>query len=98
MMMTPNEEGPRRYVFISDIHGNLEALQAVLSFADKLEPFQLYCLGDIVGYGADPRECLEWGSALGASSVRAVGATESVFTRREAEAMIAAHPLRIETW
>ena len=48
-----------RYVLISDIHGNLEALQAALSFAKNLEPFQLYCLGDIVGYGADPKECLE---------------------------------------
>lgn len=48
-----------RYILISDIHGNLEALQAVLSFVSKLEPFQLYCLGDVVGYGADPKECLE---------------------------------------
>jgi diadenosine tetraphosphatase ApaH/serine/threonine PP2A family protein phosphatase len=48
-----------RYVLISDIHGNLEALQAVLSFANNLEPYQLYCLGDVVGYGADPVECLQ---------------------------------------
>ena len=48
-----------RYVLISDIHGNLEALQAVLNFAANLEPFQLYCLGDTVGYGANPSECLE---------------------------------------
>ncbi|MCZ6766481.1 MAG: metallophosphoesterase family protein [bacterium] len=48
-----------RYILISDIHGNLEALQAVLSFVSKLEPFQLYCLGDVVGYGANPKECLE---------------------------------------
>jgi len=47
-----------RYVLISDIHGNLEALKAVLSFVRKLEPFQFYCLGDVVGYGADPQECL----------------------------------------
>ncbi|MDH3216635.1 MAG: metallophosphoesterase, partial [Candidatus Krumholzibacteria bacterium] len=48
-----------RYVLISDIHGNLEALRAVLSFASNLKPYELYCLGDVVGYGADPRECLE---------------------------------------
>lgn len=47
-----------RYILISDIHGNLEALQAVLDFAHKLEPYQLYCLGDVVGYGADPKSCL----------------------------------------
>lgn len=48
-----------RYVLISDIHGNLEALQAVLSFVKHLQPYQLYCLGDVVGYGADPHECLQ---------------------------------------
>lgn len=47
-----------RYILISDIHGNLEALQAVLEFIRKLEPCQLYCLGDVVGYGADPQSCL----------------------------------------
>ena len=48
-----------RYVLISDIHGNLEALQAAMSFAKNLEPHQLYCLGDVVGYGADPVDCPE---------------------------------------
>lgn len=47
-----------RYLLISDIHGNLEALRAVLSLAAGLEPYQLYCLGDVVGYGANPKECL----------------------------------------
>lgn len=47
-----------RYIMISDIHGNLEALRAVLEFVRKLEPYQLYCLGDVVGYGADPKSCL----------------------------------------
>jgi diadenosine tetraphosphatase ApaH/serine/threonine PP2A family protein phosphatase len=47
-----------RYILISDIHGNLEALQAVLDFVHRLEPYQLYCLGDVVGYGADPKQCL----------------------------------------
>ena len=48
-----------RYILISDIHGNLEALQAAMSFARNLEPYQLHCLGDVVGYGADPRQCLD---------------------------------------
>ena len=47
-----------RYILISDIHGNLEALRAVLDFVRRLEPYQLYCLGDVVGYGADPQACL----------------------------------------
>ncbi len=46
--------------------------------------------------GGDARRCLEWGSALGASCVRAIGATESVFSRAEAEAFIRDNTLRIE--
>ena len=43
-----------RYLLISDIHSNLEALQATVEVAKRYEPFQLMCLGDVVGYGADP--------------------------------------------
>ena len=39
--------------FISDVHSNLEALEAVLASLGKEE---LYCLGDVVGYGANPNE------------------------------------------
>ncbi len=45
----------------------------------------------------DLQGCLQWGSALGASCVRAVGATESVFSRDEAETFIAEHELSIES-
>ena len=48
-----------RYVLMSDIHGNLEALQAALEAARRYEPYQLMCLGDFVGYGADPEPCIE---------------------------------------
>lgn len=43
---------------VSDIHGNLEALQAVLKEIDALGAEDIYCLGDIVGYGPNPHECL----------------------------------------
>lgn len=46
--------------------------------------------------GADDAGCLRWGSALGASCVRSIGATESVFTRTEAEAFMAEHELMVE--
>jgi len=47
-----------RYAILSDIHGNLEALRAVLADArDRVDAF--LCLGDIVGYGADPEACIE---------------------------------------
>jgi predicted phosphodiesterase len=46
------------YAVISDIHGNLEALEAVLS--DVPEEVQtVYCLGDVIGYGANPDECCD---------------------------------------
>jgi predicted phosphodiesterase len=44
---------------ISDIHSNLEALQAVLKDIEKQKPDEIYCLGDVVGYGPNPRECLD---------------------------------------
>jgi len=46
--------------------------------------------------GQDAAGCLRWGSALGASCVRSVTATESVFTRSEAEAFMNQHELKIE--
>ena len=45
---------------------------------------------------ADHRDCLRWGTAMGASCVRAAGATESVFNRQEAEAMISEHILEMK--
>ncbi|MFO0867909.1 MAG: metallophosphoesterase family protein [Pirellulales bacterium] len=44
---------------ISDIHGNLEALQAVLADIASQGISHIVCLGDIVGYGPNPRECLD---------------------------------------
>ncbi len=46
------------YAVISDIHGNLEALQAVLrDIPGGIE--KIYCLGDVIGYGASPNECCD---------------------------------------
>lgn len=44
---------------ISDIHSNLEALQAVIKDIKKRRIKNIFCLGDIVGYGANPNECTE---------------------------------------
>ncbi|HYJ32187.1 MAG TPA: metallophosphoesterase family protein [Candidatus Binatia bacterium] len=46
-------------VLLSDIHANLEALQAVLAAVDARKPDRILCLGDVVGYGASPNECLD---------------------------------------
>lgn len=54
-----------RYAVISDIHGNYEALLAVLRDIERFAVEQrapidgLWCLGDIVGYGPEPRECVQ---------------------------------------
>ena len=44
---------------ISDIHGNMQALEAVVVDARREGAERFYCLGDIIGYGAQPVECLE---------------------------------------
>ena len=48
-----------KYAIISDIHSNLEAFERVLLEIDRIGADRIVCLGDIVGYGADPNECLE---------------------------------------
>jgi len=45
-----------RYLIISDIHSNLAALMAVLQDAGEFDA--IWCLGDIVGYGPDPNQCV----------------------------------------
>lgn len=45
-----------RILIISDIHSNLAALEAVLSAAGQVDA--VWCLGDLVGYGPDPNECI----------------------------------------
>ena len=46
-----------RILVFSDIHSNLTALDAVLSMAGNVDAY--WCLGDLVGYGPDPNECIE---------------------------------------
>ncbi|WP_047866260.1 metallophosphoesterase family protein [Rubrobacter aplysinae] len=46
------------YAVISDIHGNLEALEAVLDDIPEGVD-EVYCLGDVIGYGASPNECCD---------------------------------------
>jgi len=48
-----------RYLILSDLHANLEALRSVLADADAKGFDRLLCLGDIVGYGANPNEVIE---------------------------------------
>jgi putative phosphoesterase len=50
---------PRRVAIFSDIHGNLPALEKVLEEIDSSNVDFIVCCGDVVGYGANPNECVE---------------------------------------
>src|SRR5580704_413638 len=48
-----------RIAVISDIHGNWHALEAVLRDAGQEGVEEIWCLGDVVGYGPQPNRCVE---------------------------------------
>lgn len=48
-----------RYAIFSDVHSNLEALEAVMDSYKKEGIDKYLCIGDLIGYGANPRECIE---------------------------------------
>ena len=48
-----------RVAVVSDIHGNYHALAAVLAEVQSEAPDELWCLGDVVGYGPEPTRCCE---------------------------------------
>jgi predicted phosphodiesterase len=48
-----------RVAIVSDIHGNRQAFEAVLDAVAASECEEMWCLGDLVGYGADPDACVE---------------------------------------
>lgn len=48
-----------KYAIFSDVHGNLDALEAVLDHSSGENVGRYLCLGDVIGYGADPNECIE---------------------------------------
>ena len=58
-----------RYGIFSDVHSNLEALDAVVEAYKKESIDKYFCIGDVVGYGANPRECVERVSRLVALTV-----------------------------
>jgi len=58
-----------RYAVFSDVHANIEALEAVLADAGRRAPDAYLCLGDVVGYGPDPNECVDRVRRLGAMAI-----------------------------
>jgi predicted phosphodiesterase len=59
-----------KFALLADIHSNLEALDVVLRDQKAQGCTHMACLGDIVGYGADPKECVDIIRALGIPVVK----------------------------
>lgn len=59
-----------RITFLSDIHANLQALEAVLDDADRQGCNRHVVLGDLVGFNANPAECVDVIRALGCPVVK----------------------------
>lgn len=59
----------QRFAILADIHSNLEALEAVINDAREQSVTDFYCLGDVVGYNANPQECIDLIRNLGATTV-----------------------------
>ena len=59
-----------KYAVLGDIHANLEALLAVLDDARKQQCTHYACVGDLVGYNANPKECLDLVRGLGIPCVK----------------------------
>jgi diadenosine tetraphosphatase ApaH/serine/threonine PP2A family protein phosphatase len=58
-----------RYALFSDIHGNLQALEACLAHMKSAAIDKYLCLGDIVGYGADVQPCLQIVRKMGCDTI-----------------------------
>jgi predicted phosphodiesterase len=59
-----------RYAVIADIHANLEALEVVLNDAKEQRCTHYCCVGDVVGYNANPKECLDIVRGMGMPCVK----------------------------
>lgn len=72
-----------RIAIISDIHGNLEALKTVLEDIKKKNITRIFCLGDIIGKGSHPHECIALVKEL--CEVVLIGNNDDVFTLNKAK-------------
>jgi len=83
-----------KYAIISDIHSNIEALEACFKVIDAEKPDAVLCLGDIVGYGASPNECIDLvrGRAaqvvIGNHDCAAIGTTDTEYFNPDARAAV----------
>ncbi len=78
-----------KIAFISDIHGNIHALRAAWRWIQERRPDHVICLGDLVGYGANPSEAIDFidehglRCTLGSSDARVAYELSEKFEKRE---------------
>ncbi len=83
-----------KYAVISDIHSNLEALEACFQVIDAEKVDVIACLGDIVGYGANPNECVDMVRSrahhvvIGNHDCAAIGTTDTDYFNPDARAAV----------
>jgi predicted phosphodiesterase len=75
-----------RLAILSDIHGNLEAFQAVLADIERQKPDGMVCLGDMIGYGPDPEKVVQGVQSLHCEAV--IGNHEAALTTGQARKML----------
>jgi len=80
-----SDKTPLRIAVLSDIHGNLEAFSVAIDYIRKHNIERVVCLGDIVGYGANPQECLDLVRSL-TNSIVLGNHDEAVFAREKRSA------------
>ncbi|MHC4415170.1 MAG: metallophosphoesterase family protein [Planctomycetota bacterium] len=73
------------YAVISDVHGNLHALEAVLARIERLAIHEIICLGDVVGYGPFPDRCIDLVTRYCSTIVRGNHDDALINPNREAE-------------
>lgn len=85
-----------RYAILSDIHGNLPAWNTVLSDLAVRKVDRILCLGDIVGYGPQPAECLK--SVYSHAAAMLLGNHDAVVGGRMSAAVFNDRAQRVITW
>ncbi len=90
--------GPMRLALLTDLHANLEAVEAVLEHARRQGAEQLAFLGDLVGYGADPGPVVERVQAAVATGALAIKGNHDEAVTRGAPASMRADAARAVTW
>ena len=87
-----------RYLIVSDIHSNWEALQAVLNHVRRKRFDQILFLGDAVGYGASPNRVMNWLRSVHPSAITVRGNHDRVCAGLESGEYFNRYALQAATW